>query len=132
MRRFLSLATLLLASGCVHSTTVSYLPNPDQPRLSLAEGRDMLARFGGVDCARLRAAGHAAGETDVLVLADSAGAVTSSELRGSSGDARLDGVIGAVAAQLRLDPAPADGRATVHAGFRCGDDDAITATLERR
>ncbi|MHB1225672.1 MAG: hypothetical protein ACYC2G_16715, partial [Gemmatimonadaceae bacterium] len=61
------------------------------------------------------------------------------QLRGSIGDERVDGLVGAVAAQLDLGepgPSAADGGATapvtLRAGYRCADDGGVLTTLERR
>ena len=127
-----TLPLLLLLAACVTTTTVTYLPSPEQPRLALAEGQATLARFVGVECERLRAAGRADATVPVTVALDSAGNATSAELARSTGDARVDGIVGAVAAQLRLDPPPAGAaRATVRAGYRCDEHGGVAATLER-
>ncbi len=126
----LAAGALALVAACVRTTTVTYLPSPDQPRLTLAEGEATLARFVGVECERLRGAGRAAAETRVLVRHDGAGQATSSELAASTGDSRVDGLVGAVAAQLRLEP----GRSPVElrVGYRCADDGGVAVTLERQ
>jgi hypothetical protein len=120
MKRFLPLPILLLAA-CVTTRTVTYLPNAEQPRLSLGEGQALLGRFVGADCARLLEAGRAEGAAAVTVTLDAAGNATGAELGDSSGDSRVDGIMGAVAAQLRLEPAGA-GRASLRAGYRCAAD----------
>ena len=126
----LGAAAALALGACVRTTTVTYLPSAERPRLSLDEGRAMLAQFVGVECERLRGAGRAAGETRVVVALDADGRATSSELTGTTGDGRVDGLVGAVAAQLRLDPPPG-ARAELHAGYRCADDGGVATTLER-
>lgn len=122
-------AALFGLAACVRTTTVTYLPSAERPRLTLDDGRGMLASFVGVECERLLGLGRAEGAVRVLVALDSAGEAASSELVGSSGDSRVDGLVGAVAAQLRLAPAPA-GRAALHAGYRCADDGGVAVTLE--
>lgn len=99
----------------------------------------MLARFVGLECERLREAGLAERQTEVVVATDSAGLATSAELRGTTGDGRVDGVVGAVAAQLDLGESGRDARGggaatavTLRAGYRCADDGGVVATLERR
>ena len=78
-------------------------------------------------------AGRAEGAAPVTVTLDAEGKATGAELARSSGDSRADGLIGAVSAQLRLEPAPqaAGARATVEAGWRCADDGGMSVTLER-
>ena len=120
----------LLLAACTTTTTVTYVPSPEQPRLDLAQGQTTLARFVGLECERLRGESHPAGETRVTLALDSAGLATEAELTASSGDARIDGIIGAVAAQLKLEPRAAGAHAaTLHAAYSCGDDGAVTATL---
>lgn len=125
-------AALLGLAACVRTTTVTYLPSAEQPRLGLDEARGTLATFVGVECARLLGEGRAEGAARVLVALDSAGEATSSELATTTGDARVDGIVGAVAAQLRLDaPAAArGGPAALLAGYRCADDGGVAVTLE--
>ena len=122
----------LLLAACVSSSTITYLPSPEQPRLALEDGRDMIARFVGLECDRLTAAGRATGQTGVVVTTDSAGLATSAELLGSTGDERADGVLGAVAAQLDLGAASGGGRRSeLQVGYSCADG-GVTATIERR
>lgn len=132
----LRLLTPLFLVACVSSSTITYLPSPEQPRLGLDEGRAMIARFIGLECDRLSAANLASRQVEVVVFTDSAGLARSAELRGSTGDERANGVIGAVAAQLDLGAPTAvrgGGTATsaLNAGYSCGDA-GVTATLERR
>ena len=128
-------ALALLAAGalgaCVRSTTITYLPSLERPRLSLAEGQATLARYLGIECESLLGRSVARGEARVAVAVDSAGDVTSAELERSTGDARADGLVGAVTAQLHLDGLPSGTtRAVVRAGYRCAPEGGATATLE--
>jgi len=132
--RMRTTALALLAAGalgaCVRSTTITYLPSPERPRLSLAEGQTTLARYLGIECESLLGRSVASSRTSVLVLVDSLGNVTSSELERSTGDPQADGLVGAVTAQLRLDGVPAGaGRAVVRAAYRCAPEGGATATL---
>ena len=132
--RMRTTALALLAAGalgaCVRSTTITYLPSPERPRLSLAEGQTTLARYLGIECESLLGRSVASSRTTVLVLVDSLGNVTSSELERSTGDPQADGLVGAVTAQLRLDGVPAGaGRAVVRAAYRCAPEGGATATL---
>ncbi|HEY0970431.1 MAG TPA: hypothetical protein VGE02_05590 [Gemmatimonadales bacterium] len=129
MSRFLTLIPLV-AAGCVTTSTVAYRPSAEQPRMSLAEGQVTLRTFLGMECARLREAGIAGATVPVTVALDAEGNVTEAELERSTGDSRADGVVGAVAAQLRLEPT-ASGRAMLRGGYRCGDDGGVDVTLER-
>jgi hypothetical protein len=119
-----------LLAACTTTTTVTYVPSPEQPRLDLAQGQATLARFVGIECERLRGAGHPTGETQVTLALDSAGLATGAELAASSGDARIDGIIGAVTAQLTLEHSSRGVRAaTLRAAYQCAEDGGVTATL---
>lgn len=122
---------LVLATACVTQTSISYLPSPDQPRFDLAQGQATLGQFVGLECERLREAGRAEGSARLRLVQDDSGLVTQADLEASSGDSRVDGVMGAIAAQLRLPPATAGRRAVVRAGYRCDERGTVTATLER-
>ena len=117
---------LLALAACVTTTSVTYLPSAEQPRLTVEEGGRTFARFVGVECERLVAAGRGGGAAGARVALDSAGAVTSAEVLGTTGDARLDGLVGAVAAQLRLTDAAAARAARVRATYRCAGDAGAT------
>ena len=95
-----ALLPLLLAAACVTTTAVTYLPSAEQPRLDLGDAERTLARFIGVECERLSAAGLDSGRAIVRIVLDTTGTALSSEVLRSSGDARADGLIGAVTAQL--------------------------------
>jgi hypothetical protein len=125
-----SLASALLLAACTTTTTVTYVPSPEQPRLDLRQGQATLQRFVGLECERLRGAGHAAGETQVSVTLDDAGLATEAGLAASTGDTRIDGIIGAVAAQLTLaHQLPRVRATTLHATYQCAEDGSVTATL---
>jgi hypothetical protein len=125
-----ALGALALLGACVRTTTVTYLPNLERPRLTLAQGEVTLARYLGIECESLLGRSVATGDTRVAVVVDSLGGVTASELERSTGDARADGLVGAVTAQLRLDGLPAGTtRAVVRAGYRCDPAGGATATL---
>ena len=123
------LAVVLLAAACVTTTSVTYLPSADRPRLSLADGGRTLGQFVGVECERLVGAGRDSGTAVAHVALDSLGDAVSAEVTARSGDSRVDGLVGAVAAQLRLAERPAP-RAAVRATWRCAGP-APGATLER-
>lgn len=117
---------VLLLAACVTTTSVTYRPSAEQPRLTLDEGGRTLGRFVGVECERLAAAGRDSGSAVARVLLDSLGLAASSEVLTSSGDARVDGLVGAVTAQLRLDARPPGGTAAVRASWRCSGDAGAT------
>ena len=117
---------LLLLAACVTTTTVSYVPSADRPRLTLDAGGRTLAQFVGVECERLAAAGRDSGAAVARVALDSAGTAVSAEILTSSGDARVDGIVGAIAAQLRLDGRPASATTAVRASWRCSGDGGAT------
>ena len=119
-------ALLPLLAACVTTTTVAYLPSADRPRLTLDAGGRTLAQFVGVVCERLAAAGRDSGSAVARVALDSSGTAVSSEILASSGDERVDGLVGAVTAQLRLDERPARGAADVRASWRCSGDAGAT------
>lgn len=125
-----------LVTGCVRSTTITYLPSPEQPRLTMEEGREMLVRFIGVECDRLVEAGRGSGSADLLVQVDSTGLASSAELVSGSGDERANGIMGAVAAQLQLDAADAGRHVPLRASYACDAGAAgaagAAARLERR
>ena len=123
------LGPALLAS-CVRSTSISYLPNAERPRLSLAEGESMLARYLSIECQQLLGRSVATGQANVIVAVDSLGNVTTSQLERSTGDPQADGLVGAVTSQLRLEAlAPGTKSAVVRAGYRCLPDGRATTTL---
>ena len=130
------LPALALATACVTRTSVSYLPSAEQPRIELAQAQATLGQFVGVECERLRGAGRAEGAARLRLVQDGSGHVVRADLDQSSGDSRVDGVMGAIAAQLRLPPAPGQApagqpTAVVRASYRCADDGSVSATLER-
>ena len=91
----------------------------------------MLARFLGVECGRLTEEGKGSGSAELVARTDSTGAVTSAELTTGSGDERANGVMGAVVAQLQLDPSDAGHDVPLRASYQCGNNGA-DVTLERR
>ncbi len=128
MSRLLALLPLVVA-GCVTTSTIAYRPDANRPRISLDEGRELLGTFLGVECARLREAGHGEATVPLTLTLDAEGNVAEAELGRSTGDSRADGLLGAVAAQLQLEPADT-GRATLLGGYRCGDGGGAEITLE--
>ena len=125
-----ALGALGALGACVRTTTVTYLPSPERPRLSLAEAGTVLARYLGIECESLLGRTVASSETRVRVAVDSVGNVTSSMLERSTGDAQADGLVGAVTAQLKLAALPPGAtEAVVRASYRCAAEGGATATL---
>ena len=117
-------------AGCVRTTTVSYLPSPERPRLSLTEGERMLARYLSIECGSAPERAGASAEARVRVAVDSVGDVTSSMLERSTGNAQADALVGAVTAQLKLAALPPGaGQTVVRASYRCDPAGGATATL---
>lgn len=130
-RRYLTtavLALLLLAGqGCRTTSSTTYLPTTERERLTLAEGEATLRQFLELECTTATQ-GNA---VVARVLLDDRAEVLESELEGTTGSTSLDGIIGAVTAQLTLagvEPMPAQGPARVRVRYDCGE--AKTATLE--
>lgn len=122
---FLLAVVALAAAGCrTTQTTVTYVPNSERPRLTLAEGGELLARFLRLECPRPTPEGRTDSLLTRVQVAED-GLVREAELLGTTGNTTTDGIIGAIAAQLTLQdatPRPAAGPATIIARFRCGTD----------
>jgi len=119
---FVALA-LLATLGCRTTTTVTYLPTVERPRLTLAEGGATLQQFLQLDCP---AAGNDSPSSRDSVVArvvvDEDGTVSQSELEGSSGSSTVDDIIGAITAQLTFSgdgTRPQAGPALVMARYSC-------------
>jgi hypothetical protein len=92
------------AAGCTVSTTKYYVPAGGQPRLSLEQLRTRAGALLDVECPRLLAGRPSAfGETDLTIELNQDGGVQRAHVDRSSGDARIDDIFGALAAQLQLD-----------------------------
>ena len=116
-------------TACVTTTTVAYVPEPGAERLSLVQGQALLQQFVGVECGRLLEAQKAEAVTRVDVDLDAGGDVTEARLQRTVGDERVDGMIGAVAAQLRLER-PADARRApergeLRVGYKCQPQETV-------
>ncbi|HEX5829640.1 MAG TPA: hypothetical protein VFY16_01590 [Gemmatimonadaceae bacterium] len=125
----------LLLGGCVTTTTVAYVPEANAERLSLEQGEELLAQFVGAECPRLVEERKAERVTRVELDLDNRGMVTEARLDRSIGDDRLDGIIGAVAAKLHLDPPAGQRRSPeqgeLRAGYRCESSGAPYVVLQR-
>lgn len=111
----------LLGAACTTTTTVAYVPEPERPRLTWEEARLTVVRFASIECPRLIQDGLGAGEVQVLARVGPGGLTREAELEGTSRDERLDGILGAVVAQLAFaDEYPDGGDARVRIFYRCG------------
>jgi hypothetical protein len=128
-RRLALVALLAALPACVTTTTVGYVPEPDVERLSLVQGQALLQQFVGVECGRLVQEQKAEAVTRVDVDLDARGEVTEARLQRTVGDERVDGMIGAVAAKLRLDPPTNARRSPEHgelrAGYKCQPQETV-------
>lgn len=96
-------AVLFVVVGCVTSVTRYYTPPPGAQRLTPQELRTQLQLLLGVECPRLLAgkpsvAGGA--ELSLALAADSS--VSRATITRTSGDSRVDDIIGGLAAELTL------------------------------
>lgn len=117
---------LLTVQGCRTTSSTIYLPTAERERLSLTEGGATLRQFLELECPATTR------ESQVVarVLLSDRGEVLESALEGTSGSSSVDGIIGAVTAQLTLadrEPLPR-GQARVRVQYSCGE--PVTAALE--
>ncbi len=113
-------AALLALAACTTTTTVAYVPESERPRLTWEEARVTVLRFATIECPRLTQAGLGSGEVQVLARVGPGGLTREAELEGTSRDERLDGIFGAVVAQLAFpDEFPDGGDARVRIMYRC-------------
>lgn len=111
----------VLGTACTTTTTVAYVPEPERPRLTWEEARMTVVRFASIECPRLIQDGVGAGEVQVLARVGPGGLTREAELEGTSRDERLDGILGAVVAQLAfVDEYPDGGDARVRIFYQCG------------
>ena len=120
--------------SCVSTVTRSYLPDARNPRFDTDRATQTLDQYLRVQCPeRIAAKKSESGEVTMTILTDTSGAVTRADLVKSSGDDMLDGLFGAVAAQLKVDSlrattsAPATRK--LQMGYSCSATAAV-ATLE--
>lgn len=121
-------------AACVTTKTTSYVPSPQNPTYTPAEGERALRQYVNIQCAPRKAAqrpdtGSGAFSVDI----DSSGHATRAEVRRSTNDESLDGIFGTVAAQLTfagdsaLAPLVKGRRAGVDITFHCFADSASVA-----
>jgi len=117
-----------LALGCVTVTTRAFLPSPQNPIYTPPKAEPVLAEYVRLQCDALRKAQRPDSGTARFVLdVDTLGFTTRAELVRGTGDDMLDGVFGAVAAQLTLDAAPAKRRERLAIVYQCTANDAHVA-----
>ena len=124
---------MTLSLGCVHTVTTYYLPDANNPRFDTDRATQVLGQYLSVQCPERKAANQAErGDVRLTITIDTSGAVTRSELVTSSGDTMLDGLIGTVTAQLKIDSLRATKKASTTRPVRVGYDCTQTgaATLE--
>ena len=128
------LVAVVFAAACVHTVTTYYLPDAHNPRFDTDGAAQMLDQYVRVQCPeRLAAKKAERGTARLTITIDTSGAVTRSELVSSSGDEMLDGLFGAVTAQLKVDSLRATKKSSttrpVRVGYDCAQNGA-GATLE--
>ncbi len=120
-----------LFAACVTTKTTSYVPSPQNPTYTPAEGERALRQYVNIQCAPRKAAQRPdTGSGAFLVDIDSSGHATRAEVRRSTNDESLDGIFGTVSAQLSfagdssLAAVVKARRAAVGIDFRCYADSA--------
>jgi len=122
--RAIGALVVVAASACITAATRYYVPSASDPRITPAEMRERVHAVLPLECPRLLAARDTVyGVVALTVFPDSAGQVRRARIDAGSGDARLDDLIGALAAQLQLPP-PADvpddrARRALHVSYSC-------------
>ena len=128
------LVAVVLAAACVHTVTTYYLPDAHNPRFDTDGATQVLDQYLRVQCPeRLAAKKAERGNARLTITIDTSGSVTRAELVSSSGDEMLDGLFGAVTAQLKVDSLRATRKRLttrpVRVDYDCGQNGA-GATLE--
>ena len=104
MTKPLALLGMTVLFACVHTITTYYLPDAHNPRFDTDGATQVLDQYLRVQCPERLAAGKAErGNARLTITIDTGGSVTRAELVSSSGDEMLDGLFGAVTAQLKVD-----------------------------
>ncbi len=123
-----AVAIALLAAAC-SQTTRYFVPSAGDERLTVEGGRDQLDELLKVECPRLMQEGkEVSKEARIMVDVSGAGAVLRSSIARSSGDERVDSMVGAVSAKLQFDP-PSTGTSGVgelRMGYACTATSAVT------
>jgi len=129
-----TVTAVVLVAACVHTVTTYYLPDAHNPRFDTAGAAQVLGQYLRVQCPeRLAAKKAERGNARLTITIDTSGSVTRAELVSSSGDEMLDGLFGAVTAQLKVDSLRATKRPLttrpVRVDYDCAQNGA-GATLE--
>ena len=99
------LAALLLLASCTVGPRRAYVPTPALPRLSPDKLREQALALLHIECPRLLGSHRTAFGTTVLWIdLDASGAAALATLERSSGDAKIDDIFGALAAELMVHP----------------------------
>lgn len=132
-RRAATLVLLALSAACVRSTERFYVPTEGQPRLDQNSIREASERFVRAECPRLLGNGTSAtGATTLKLAVAPGGMVREAHIERPSPDPQIDGIFGALAAQLDLPPAASpdgDWTTRVRMGYSCAPGAAV-ATFE--
>ena len=125
---------MTIALACVHTVTRYYVPDARSPRFDTDEAARVLDEYLHVQCPERRTAKKPeSGDARLTITTDTSGAVTQAELVSSSGDEMLDGLFGAVAAQLKVDSLRATKKPlatrNVRVRYDCSQNSSV-ATLE--
>lgn len=127
------LAAMALLSACVTSTERFYGPTEGAPRLDQNAIRQSSEQYVRAECPRLLGGGTSAtGATTLRLVVSSTGAVREAHIERPSPDPQMDGIFGALAAQLDLPPAASpdgDWTTRVRMGYSCAPGAAV-ATFE--
>ena len=102
------MVAISLITACVLGTTRYYTPRATETRIGLDEMRARAESMLPIECPRVvHGKNSVFAATDIVIEMDSTGAVLRATIGHGSGDATLDDVFGALAAQLQLQPPPA-------------------------
>ena len=132
-RTLAALLVLASAPACVTRTERFYIPTEGAPRLDQNGVRAETDRFVRAECPRLLAGGTSAtGAATIRLTLSSTGSVREARIERPSPDPQMDGIFGALAAQLDLPPGSAVGDdwvTRVRMGYSCAPGAAV-ATFE--
>lgn len=130
---FCSVLLLVAALAACTTSTTYYVPSAGDPRYGPDGARDELDRLLTLECPRLLAAGREiSNPAKVLLDVAANGEVTRSHVAHSSGDDKVDTMIGAVTARLKFDPLAtgATGTGELNVGYACSAGGGAVTTLE--
>jgi hypothetical protein len=92
--------TGVLVAACVSSTVREFYPSPENPRYDAERGSAAVREYLRVRCTDLKSPARDSATILAGIRVDSMGKAVAAELKGTSGDQLMDGVIGTVLAQL--------------------------------